>query len=125
VPHVDQFVADVRKVSGGHVPTARTWFAYTSLWTCALAAQQAKSIDAVKMAKAMQGFRLPPEVSMMPNGTFYRAGQNQLIPDLYVGNAQPAGADGPEDLFKVGDVVKGADIAGTLEDTGCKMTWPS
>ena len=125
VPHVDQFVADVRKVSGGHVPTARTWFAYTSLWTCALAAQHAKSIDAVKMAKAMQGFRLPPEVSMMPNGAFYRAGQNQLIPDLYVGNAQPAGADGPEDLFKVADVVKGADIAGALEDTGCKMTWPS
>jgi len=22
-------------------------------------------------------------------------------------------------------VVKGADIAGTLEETGCKMTWPT
>ena len=31
----------------------------------------------------------------------------------------------PEDLFNVTDVVKGADIAGTLEDTGCKMTWPA
>ncbi|MBV8103367.1 MAG: ABC transporter substrate-binding protein, partial [Hyphomicrobiales bacterium] len=26
VPHVADFVADIRKVSGGHVPTARTWF---------------------------------------------------------------------------------------------------
>jgi branched-chain amino acid transport system substrate-binding protein len=126
VPHLDQFVADIRKASGGHVPTARTWFGYAGIWTCALAAEQAKSLDAVKMAKAMQGFKLPPEVSLMPDGAFYRAAQNQLIPDLYVGSAQSAGGSGdPEDLFKVSDVVKGADIAGTVEDAGCKMTWPA
>jgi branched-chain amino acid transport system substrate-binding protein len=126
VAHLDQFVADIRKASGGHVPTARTWFGYAGLWTCALAAEQAKSLDAVKMAKAMQGFKLPPEVSLMPDGAFYRAAQNQLIPDLYVGRAQSAGSSGdPEDLFNVSDVVKGADIAGTVEDAGCKMTWPA
>jgi branched-chain amino acid transport system substrate-binding protein len=124
VPHLDQFVADIRKASGGHVPTARTWFGYAGIWTCALAAEQAKSLDAVKMAKAMQGFKLPPEVSLMPDGAFYRAAQNQLIPNLYVGSAQSGGSD-PEDLFKVSDVVKGADIAGTVEDAGCKMTWPA
>jgi branched-chain amino acid transport system substrate-binding protein len=126
VAHLDQFVADIRKASGGHVPTARTWFGYAGIWTCALAAEQAKSLDAVKMAKAMQGFKLPPEVSLMPDGAFYRAAQNQLIPDLYVGTAQSAGSSGdPEDLFNVSDVVKGADIAGTVEDAGCKMTWPA
>jgi branched-chain amino acid transport system substrate-binding protein len=126
VAHLDQFVADIRKASGGHVPTARTWFGYASIWTCALAAERAKSLDAVKMAKAMQGFKLPPEVSLMPDGAFYRAAQNQLIPNLYVGSAQSAGSSGdPEDLFKVSDVVKGADIAGTVEDAGCKMTWPA
>ena len=125
VPHLDQFVADIRKTSGGHAPTARTWFGYAAIWTCALAAEQAKSLDAVKMAKAMQGFKLPPEVSLMPDGAFYRAAQNQLIPDLYVGNAQSTGSDDPEDLFKVSEVVKGADIAGSVEDTGCKMTWPT
>jgi branched-chain amino acid transport system substrate-binding protein len=124
VPHVDQFVADIRKASGGHVPTARTWFGYAAVWTCALAAAQAKSLDAVKMAKAMQGFKLPPEVALMPDGAFYRTAQNQLIPNLYVGNAQSKGSD-PEDLFNVSEVVKGTDIAGTLEDTGCKMTWPA
>jgi branched-chain amino acid transport system substrate-binding protein len=126
VPHVDEFVAEIRKKSGGHVPTARTWFGYAATWTCALAAQQAKSLEAVKMAKAMQGFKLPPEVSLMPDGAFYREGQNQLIPDLYVGNAQaaPSGAD-PEDLFNVSEVVKGTTAAGSLEDTGCKMTWPA
>ena len=58
VPHVKEFVADIRKKSGGHVPTARTWFGYAAIWTCALAAAQAKSLDAVKMAKAMQDFKL-------------------------------------------------------------------
>ena len=124
VPNVNDFVAEIRKASGGHVPTARTWFGYAATWTCALAANNAKSLEAVKMAKAMQGFKLPPEVSLMPDGAFYRASQNQLIPNLYVGNAQANGSD-PEDLFKVTEVVKGVDIAGTLEDTGCKMTWPT
>ena len=113
VPHVKEFVAEIRKKSGGHVPTARTWFGFASIHTCALAAAQAQSLDAVKMAKAMQGFKLPPEVALMPDGAFFRAGQGQLIPDLYVGHAQSKGADDPEDLFVVDDVVKGADVAGT------------
>ncbi|HEY2136629.1 MAG TPA: ABC transporter substrate-binding protein [Xanthobacteraceae bacterium] len=124
VPHVSEFVADIRKKSGGHVPTARTWFGFASIWTCALAAAQAKSLEPVKMAKAMQGFKLPPEVSLMPDGAYYREAQNQLIPNLYVGNAQSKGSD-PEDLFNVTEIVKGIDAAGSLEDTGCKMTWPT
>ncbi len=125
VAHVNEFVADIRKKSGGHVPTARTWFGYAAIWTCALAAAQAKSLDAVKMAHAMQGYKLPPEVALMPDGAFFREGQGQLIPDLYVGQAQSKGPDGPEDLFKVSEIVKGADVAGTLEETGCKMAWPA
>ena len=80
VPHVAEFVAEIRKKSGGHVPTARTWFGFAAIWTCALAAAQAKSLDAVKMAKAMQGFKLPPEVALMPDAPFFREGQDQLIP---------------------------------------------
>ena len=49
-----------------------------------------------------------------------REGQGQLIPDLYVGHAQSKGADDPEDLFVVDDIVKGADAAESLEETGCK-----
>jgi branched-chain amino acid transport system substrate-binding protein len=124
VPHVAEFVADIRKKSGGHVPTARTWFGFAAIHACALAANQAKSLEPVKMAKAMQGFKLPPEVALMPDGAFFREGQNQLIPDLFVGQAQSKGSD-PEDLFKVTEVVKGLDAAGTLEETGCKMTWPA
>jgi len=124
VPHVKEFVEAIRKKTGGHVPTARTWFGFASTWSCALGANAAKSLDAVKIAKAMQGMKLPPEVGLMPDQPFYRAGQNQLIPNLFVGHAQAKGSD-PEDLFKVTTVVKGEDAAGTLEETGCKMTWPA
>src|SRR5580704_13194116 len=126
VAHVEQFVADVRKKSGGHVPTARTWFGYAAAMTCKLAAEKAKSLDAVKLAKAMQGLVLPPEVALMPNNPFYREGDNQLMPTLFVGTSQkaPAGGD-KEDLFKVSQLVKGTDAALTVEQTGCKMVWPS
>lgn len=126
VPHVEKFVADIRKKSGGHVPTARTWFGYASTWSCYLAAEKAKSLDAVKMAKAMQGMELPPEIALMPNKTFFREGDNQLMPTLFVGTSQkaPAGGD-KEDLFKVTELVKGTDAALSVKDTGCKMVWPS
>jgi branched-chain amino acid transport system substrate-binding protein len=60
----------------------------------------------------------------MPHLPYYRAGQNQAINTLYVGNAQAHGST-PEDLFNVTDVVNGTEVAGTLEETGCKMVWPS
>src|SRR3984957_16836782 len=88
------------------------------------AAANPKSLDAVAMAKALQGFELPPEVALSPNKAFYRAAQNQLIATIFVGAAQASG-DTPDDLFHVTRAVDGADIAGTVEESGCKMTWPS
>src|SRR3974377_1280662 len=78
VPHVEEFVADIRKRSGGKVPTARTWFGYTSVGTYALAANHEKSLDGVKLAKALGNFELPPEVKLQPNKVYYREGDNQL-----------------------------------------------
>jgi branched-chain amino acid transport system substrate-binding protein len=123
VPHLAEFVATVRKKTG-KVPTARTWQGFTSAWSCALAANQAKSLDAVKLAKAMENMKLPPEVGLMPEAPFYRAGDHQLMPTLYVGKAQASGSD-PEDLFQVTQLVKGPEAAGPVEDSGCKLTWPA
>ncbi|NGM88652.1 ABC transporter substrate-binding protein [Parapusillimonas sp. SGNA-6] len=123
VPHVDEFVAAIKKKTG-RVPTARTWFGFVGAWTCALAANKAKSLDAVKMAKALEGLELPPEVGLMPNTPFYRPQQNQLIGSLYVGHAQAKGTK-PDDLFHVDTVVNGKTVAGTVQESGCKMTWPA
>ena len=125
VPHVAEFVADIRKRNGGKVPTARHWFGYAATWTCALVANQEKTLDAVKLAKALQGFKLPPEVALMPDEIVYRDGDHQLMPTLYVGHAVEQGKDDPEDLFAVDKLVKGAEAAPTVEETGCKLTWPT
>jgi branched-chain amino acid transport system substrate-binding protein len=123
VPHVAEFVEATKKRTG-RVPTARTWFGYVSVWTCALAAAKANTLKALDMAKALQDFHLPPEIALGPNPAFYRAGQNQLFASLFVGEARASGS-APDDLFKVTNVVNGADIAATIEESGCKMTWPS
>jgi branched-chain amino acid transport system substrate-binding protein len=123
VPHVAEFVEATKKRTG-RVPTARTWFGYLSTWTCALAARNAKSLKAVDMAKALQDFHLPPEIALGPNPVFYRANQNQLIASLFVGDAQASGS-APDDLFKATKVVNGAEAAGPVEESGCKMTWPT
>ncbi len=78
------------------------------------------------MAKAMQGLVLPPEVALMPNNPYYRIGDNQLMPTLFVGHSQPAPKGGdPEDLFDVTQLVKGDEAALPVDQTGCKMVWPS
>jgi branched-chain amino acid transport system substrate-binding protein len=125
VPHVKEFVAEIRKRNGGKVPTARHWFGYVSTWTCALAANGTKSLDAQKMAKFLQNFKLPPDIALMPNNPFYRHGDNQLMPTLYVGHAVEHGKDDPEDLFVVDQEVKGVEAALPVAETGCKMTWPA
>jgi branched-chain amino acid transport system substrate-binding protein len=123
VPHVEEFVAGI-KAKTGKVPTARTWFGYVAASTCALVANQQKSLDALTLAKAMANFKLPPEVALMPNEPFYRAEDHQLIPSLYVGNAQSKG-EVDEDLFKVTEVIKGTDAAPPGSETGCKLSWPA
>src|SRR5215469_11545473 len=125
VPHVKEFVAAIRKRNNGKVPTARHWFGYAAAWTCALAANNTKSLDTKKNAKFLQNFTLPPEVALMPNKTFYREGDNQLMPTLYVGHAVAKGKDDPEDLFVVDQEVKGVDAALPVAETGCKMKWPA
>ena len=124
VPHVAEFVADIRKVNNGKVPTARHWFGYVAAWTCALVANEQKTLDPVKLAKALENFKLPPEIALMPYDTFYRAGDHQLMPTLYVGNAVAKGPE-PEDLFHVTELVKGVDAALPVAETGCHLTWPA
>ena len=77
------------------------------------------------MAKFLQNWKLPPEIALMPNQPFYREGDNQLMPTLYVGHAQSQGKDDPEDLFVVDEEVKGVDAALPVAETGCKMKWPA
>ena len=91
VPHVAEFVAEVAQEE--RRPRADRAHLVRLCRGLDLRARrrQAKSLDAVKMAKALQDFKLPPEIALMPNGAFYRAGQNQLMPTCSSAQAQVEG----------------------------------
>src|SRR5580704_15017114 len=125
VPGVDKFVADIRKVNGGKVPTARHWFGYTSVHTLAGIANQEKTLDSLTLAKALGDFELAPEIKLQPNKCYYRAGDHQLMTSAFVGEAVSQGKDDPQDLFRVDQVIPGDKTAPPENQTGCKLQWPA
>ena len=124
VAGVADFVAAIRKKTN-KVPTARTWFGYAALWSFVLAANDAKSIDGVKVCRALEGLKLPPEVACQPGQPYYRAEDHQLVPAVFVGHAQSKGAKDPEDLFVVDQVVQGSTFIPPTSETGCKLKYPT
>ncbi len=125
VPGIEKFVADIRKVNGGKVPTARHWFGYTSIHSLAGVANKEKSLDSMQLAKALGNYELPDDVKLQPNKCYYRAGDHQLMTSAFVGQALTTGKDDPEDLFQVDKVVAGDKTSPAESDTGCTLQWPA
>jgi branched-chain amino acid transport system substrate-binding protein len=123
VPEVVKFVADYRAATN-KTPSARDWFGYVSVHTVRLAAEKAKSLDGPKLAAAMEDMELPPDVALQPGSVRYRAGDHELMPNIFVGNVHPPKGD-PNDVLTVETLVPGEQAAGSVADTGCKMTQPS
>jgi branched-chain amino acid transport system substrate-binding protein len=124
-PGLDQFIAEIRKRADGKVPTARTWFGYVTIHAYAMACENAKSIEAKAVAKALADMELPPEIKLQPNKVYFRAGDHQLMLSAFIGELRKKGEGDPENLFKVNSIVAGESIAPSIADTGCKMTMPS
>jgi len=123
VPHVAEFNAAMKKITGG-AATARNWFGYTSVQTFAVIANQEKTLDAPKLAKALSGFKLPPEIALQPGAPAYRAGDHELMSTVFVGEAHPPKGD-PDNMFTIKTPVPGEKAAGPAEATGCKIKWPA
>jgi branched-chain amino acid transport system substrate-binding protein len=123
VPHVAEFNAAMKKITGASA-TARNWFGYASVQTLALIANQEKTLDAPKLAHALSGFKLPPEVALQPGAPEYRAGDHELMSTVFVGEAHPPQGD-PDNMFTIRNPVPGEKAAGPAEATGCKIQWPS
>jgi branched-chain amino acid transport system substrate-binding protein len=124
-PHLAEFVADIRKRTGGKVPTARTWFGYTAMHSLALVANREKTLDAVKLAQALGDFELPDEVKLQPNKCYYRKGDHQLMTSAFVGEALSKGTGDPEDLFRVDSIIAGDKTSPAVPETGCTLQWPA
>jgi len=124
VPEVKAFVDAISPAIGGRKPTARHWMAYVSIHAFRLAAEKAKSLKGIDLAKSLADMELPRDVSLMPGKVYYRGGDHQLMSDIYVGEVHPAEGD-PDNLFTTKALVTGEAAAGSVESTGCKMVWPS
>jgi len=123
VPAVVKFVADYRAAMN-KTPTARDWFGYVSIHSVRLAADKAKSLDAPKLAAALEDLELPPDVALQPGSVRYRAGDHQLMANIFIGNVHPPKSSA-DDVFSVATLVSGEDAAGSVADTGCKMIQPT
>ena len=122
-PHVKEFNSEIKQRTGREA-TARNWFGFVSVHTVALIANQENTLDPVKLARALSGFKLPPEIALQPNVPEYRAGDHELMSTIFVGEAHsPKG--GPDNLFTVEELAPGLKVAGPVEDTGCKLHWPA
>ncbi|MBU6497390.1 MAG: ABC transporter substrate-binding protein [Rhodospirillales bacterium] len=125
VPHVAEFVAAFRKATG-KTPSARHWFGVVAVHSVKLAAEKAKALDSLKMAHALEDLELPADVALQPGKVRYRAGDHELMPNIFVGNAHPAKAGAnPDDMFTVAKLVPGEEAAGSVADTGCHMKYPA
>jgi branched-chain amino acid transport system substrate-binding protein len=105
-------------------PTARDWFGYVSMHSVRLAADKAKSLDGPKLAVALEDLELPPDVALQPGRVRYRAGDHELMPNIFVGSAHPP-KSGADDVFTVAALVSGEEAAGSVAETGCKMVQPT
>ena len=123
VPEVVKFVADYRAAMK-KTPSARVWFGYVSMHSVRLAAEKAKSLEGPKMSIAMEDMELPPDVALQPGHVRYRKGDHELMPNIFVGQAHPPKGN-PDNIFSVETMVPGEEAAGSVEDTGCKMTRPA
>ncbi len=123
VPHVEAFNAAIEKEY--HVmPSARVWFGYVAVHSFRLAAEHSKGLDALKMARALEGMELPPDVALQPGKVFYRKEDHQLMANIFVGEVHPPKTN-KFDVFTPRKLVRGATVAGSAADNGCHMTYPS
>ena len=67
---------------------------------------------------------MPPDVALQSGRVRYRAGDHQLMANIFVGNVHPP-KSGADDVFTVATLVPGEEAAGSVADTGCKMVQPS
>ena len=93
VPHVEEFVADDpqeqrrQSADGAHLVRLRL-----GAGPARSPPTRRRSLEAVKMAKALAGLQAAARSrAACRTSAYYRAGDNQLMPTLYVGNAQSQG----------------------------------
>ena len=123
MPQVDAFNAAIRRRTG-KVASARNWFGYVAVHTLAQIANQEKSLAPVALARALQGYVLPAQISLERGRAFFRTGDHQLMSTLLVGEVHPPRSDA-FDVFTPQAAVSADQFGQGNDATACKLTFPS
>ena len=123
VPGIKTFDAAIRSRTG-KAASARSWFGYAGIRTIAEIANQEKSLDAVVLARALQGYTLPADIALDPNRAFFNATDHELMSTILVGEVHPPGAD-PFDVFTPRVWVEGQKAQGPDAAKACRLAFPS
>jgi branched-chain amino acid transport system substrate-binding protein len=122
VPQVKIFVDAYQKLYT-KAPSARSWFGYLAMYTIATGAAKAKSLDSEKVAKAIEGMELPPNLQLGPYPIQWRPEDHQLLITEFVGEVNGKGEY--PNLFEVKETTPGNKLAQTPEEKGCKLSYPA
>jgi branched-chain amino acid transport system substrate-binding protein len=123
VPGIKTFDAAIRGRTG-KAASARNWFGYAGIRTIAQIANQEKSLDAVVLARALQGYTLPADIALDPNRASFNAADHELMSTILVGEVHPPRAD-PFDVFTARVWVEGEKAAGPDAASACRLAFPS
>jgi branched-chain amino acid transport system substrate-binding protein len=123
IPAVKVFDDEIRRRTG-KAASARDWFGYAAIRTLARVANQEKSLDSIVLARALQGYKLPPDVALEPDQAFFRDRDHQLMSTVLVGEVHPPRSD-PFDVFTTRAIVKGDKAAEPVEVSACRLAFPS
>ena len=86
--------------------------------------QTYRRIDAVALARALQGYTLPAKIALGPGRTFFRDRDHQLMSTILVGEVHPPEGD-PFDVFSARAIVKADQAAEPAEASACRVAFPS
>jgi branched-chain amino acid transport system substrate-binding protein len=123
VAGIKTFDAAIRSRTG-KAASARSWFGYAGIRTIAQIANQEKSLDAVVLARALEGYTLPADIALDPNRVSFRAADHELMSTILVGEVHPPGAD-PFDVFTARVRVGGEKAEGPDAARACRLAFPS
>jgi branched-chain amino acid transport system substrate-binding protein len=115
---------DAMRSRTGKAASARNWFGYAAVRTLAQIANQEKTLDALKLARALQNYTLPGDIALDPNGALFRERDHELMSTIFVGEVHPP-RDDPFDVFTVRAAVPGEQAAISPEASACRLAFPS
>ena len=121
VPHVAEFVAAIRKARPAGCRRRAIGSASPRPGPARSLPTQRRRSSRSSWPRRCEGFKLPPEIALMPDEPFYPRRQISADARRCSSATRSRRAREPDDLFKVDQVVKGTDAAGTVEETGCQM----